>query len=105
VRADDPSVTLEAEAPLVELVVHVYGATLGENWSGFPTVMAPDYGVFTSGLEHLDATFPVYLDYEMTIRFGSCNLGVRASLRRLRTPPLMLWEMRIGSKATRTSSS
>jgi hypothetical protein len=67
-----PKITL-GDGTLVELIVHLYGATISQGWSEMPSRMAPDY-VRNSPLERLDQTLPVYIDWEIPtyIMPGGC---------------------------------
>jgi hypothetical protein len=53
-------VTVEAE------VTHIYGATLGNDWAGFPLIATRDY----DNSEMLLVELPIYLDWEL--QFNGC---------------------------------
>jgi len=59
-----PSFTV-GDGNAVTAIVHVYGVSLGSGWSGLPPRMATDY-VSHNGLERLDHTVPVYIDWEIS---------------------------------------
>jgi len=56
---DLPEVPLTTDAE----VIHMYGATLGLNWAGFPAIATRDY----NGPEMLLVELPIYIDWELHI--------------------------------------
>ncbi len=63
-----PVTTLDVPGINVSTRVHLYGGSLGSNWSGFPGFLSPGY----DGAADLDHTFDVYLNWEVLLDFGQC---------------------------------
>ena len=51
--------------------VHFFGLTLGEDWSGFPAVLAPDYNS-NHAYSELDVNLEIYIDWELHFEVGDC---------------------------------
>lgn len=56
------------EVPLAPLAenLHVFGATLGADWAGFPPIAQLEY----DGPGVLDVTLPIYIDWELHVNVG-----------------------------------